>query len=220
MASNKSKRIKVDRTLIITLVVLIIFFAVVFVFSKSSIQKYMLSLGKSGPIYVVAYLAISHIIPPLIATPMVIISANSYGIVNTMVYMYVSSLISAAINFYVARIFGRYLVRKMVGEKGMRDIDDFGTKFGTRFLILGRIFGYSIFEAVSYAGGLSNMSFKRFYIITALVSIIPSFTFNYLYKFVDLNSSTSAMLMTVFILSLGVGTAVIYTALYKKLHKS
>ena len=92
----------------------------------------------------------------------------------------------------------------------MDQVDFYVQRFGLRTLILGRIFGFPIFEIISYAGGLTGMPFSTYIFITALFAAIPAFTIKTLIFFANMHSSLSILLWTC-ILSL-VGALFAYIA--------
>ncbi|MFC1625964.1 TVP38/TMEM64 family protein [Patescibacteria group bacterium] len=80
---------------------------------------------------------------------------------------------SAIINFYISRFLGRKWVIKLAGKDSIKRIDQLTDIMGEKLLIFARLFGFPLYEFVSYAVGFTNMSFKRYFLITATLSVIP-----------------------------------------------
>jgi uncharacterized membrane protein YdjX (TVP38/TMEM64 family) len=177
------------KNIFISLVIFcIIIFAVNIVISQldtKSIKDVILSFGPIGPLSIILYTVISHVVAPLSATPIFLISIAIYGVWQTSLYEYIGSLISAALCFWIARIYGRTLVYKLVGKKTIHEIDRFVEISGTQLLVVSRLIGFSIFEVISYAFGLTEISFKKYMLITALCDLLPNLIFIYLTKDVD-----------------------------------
>ena len=95
---------------------------------------------------------------------------------------------SSAIVFYIARRFGRAWVLKLAGQKNMKEVDDFVEYAGTEMLILSRLFGFSVFEVISYAAGLTRISFRKYFIITLIFTIPARVVFAYIFRNVDFGS--------------------------------
>ena len=145
------------------------------------VQENISSLGIFGPILIIIYMTLSHVVASLTGTPGTVAALSLYGFGKAIIIVYIASLISATINFYIARILGRYWVIKLAGKDSIKRIDQITTVMGTRLLIIARIFGAPLYEFVSYAAGFTNISFKRYILITATVSLIPGVIISYLF---------------------------------------
>lgn len=92
------------------------------------------------------------------------------------------------------RKFGRKLVVKLVGEKPMKEVDGFTSVEGKQVLTISRLFGFPIFEFISYAAGLTNISFKSYFIITAVASVFTNIAAYLVFKNINLQSETGIMI--------------------------
>lgn len=151
-------------------------------------------LGFFGYFIVIGYTVLSHVFAPLAGTPGVLLGVTIYGIKVGMILLYLASLISATINFWISRKYGRKIVIKFVGEKSMKEIDEFTVVEGNNVLILSRLFGFPIFEFISYAAGLTNMSFTKYFLITAVSSIFTNIFAYYIFKNINLQSENGIMI--------------------------
>jgi len=80
-------------------------------------KDFTASLGFFGYFIVIGYTVLSHVFAPLAGTPGVLLGVTIYGVKTGMFLLYIASLISATINFWISKKFGRKLVIKLVGEK-------------------------------------------------------------------------------------------------------
>ena len=167
------------------------------------IQENVSSLGLLGPILIIIYMTLSHIVAPLAGTPGTVAALSLYGLGKAIIIVYVASLISATINFYIARKLGRYWVIKLAGKDSINRIDQITTVMGTKLLIIARIFGAPLYEFVSYAAGFTNISFKKYMLITATVSLIPGVVISYLF-YNSLESSLSLSILLGSLIVLGI----------------
>ncbi len=151
-------------------------------------RSYVATLGPIGPLAVILYIVASHVFAPIAGAPGFLVGIGLYGITTASLYLYIAGLISSAINFGIARWYGRELVLKFVGEQSMQQIDQLITKAGDKVLILTRLVGFSFFDIVSYAFGLTNMTFRKFYTITAIASLVPTLFIATVYQSVDFTS--------------------------------
>lgn len=93
--------------------------------------------------------------------------------------IYLVSTPAYMINFGLARLYGRPLVRKIIGQKSLEKIDHLAKDAGIPTFVILKLFQGGIFDYLSYAVGLTRIPFKTF----ALVNIsggIPSTIITYL----------------------------------------
>ena len=157
-------------------------------------KEFTVSLGFFGYFIVIGYTVLSHVFAPLAGTPGVLLGVTLYGIKIGMVLLYLASLISASINFWISRKFGRKMVIKLVGEKSMNEVDEFTSVEGKQVLLISRLLGFPIFEFISYAAGLTTISFKDYFIITAIASIFTNIASYLVFRNINFQSETGIMI--------------------------
>lgn len=199
---GKFKKIIIVASIFILLYVVFHFFLPVI--TGNEFRLFVKDLGALGPIAIIGYVVLSHIFAPVSGTPGAIVSLAIFGVYKTILFIYLASIISAAINFYIARKFGRHYVVKFVGKKTMQEVDEFVAVSGGKVLILARLFGFPVFDVLSYAYGLTTMPFKKYYAITLFFSLFPNIIFTYLYKDIDFTKPTGALLWLGGLLIIGV----------------
>ncbi len=161
--------------------------------TSGALRQRIESLGIFGPLVVIIYTVVSHVFAPVAGSPGMIMGLSLFGIVQTSFYLYVGSLISAVINFYIAKIFGRQIVEKLAGKHAMTDIDNFVSKAGNSVLIFCRLFGFPIFEIISYAAGLTNIRFRDYFLITAVCGAIPNIFMILIFRHTDFSDPVSLL---------------------------
>jgi len=144
--------------------------------------------GPLGPVFIVSFTAFSQIFAPLPGSPASLLSVAVYGYTTTVFYVYVGSMLSATISFYLSRRFGRKLVTKFVGQKSMNEIDDFARAEGTEVLIISRLIGFPLFDYISYAAGLTTIPFKKYFLITASCAVVPTIILAIIFRDLDFSS--------------------------------
>lgn len=183
--------------------------------STESVRAWVLELGAYGALGILVYTVASHVFAPIAGTPGIVLSVGLFGLYQTLIATYIAGLISSVLCFYLSRIFGRKVVIKLVGIETMNEIDNYTKVVGKRVLILARIFGFPIFEVISYAAGLTQMPFKTYFVITVIFSAIPSFTFNFLFGLVDFTSTTSMLLFLGVLIITGASFIVLFRRVIK-----
>lgn len=159
----------------VAVIILVMSFIAVVVSEKlktETFQQKVEIMGLWGPVVIIFYIAASHIVVPLAGTPGTVVALSVYGLVKGWILIYLGSLISASVNFYIARVLGRKWVIRLAGKDSVRKIDKFVNVMGTKLLIMARLVGFPLYEFISYAVGFTNMSFTKYFVITATLSLI------------------------------------------------
>jgi uncharacterized membrane protein YdjX (TVP38/TMEM64 family) len=187
----KYKKFKIKKIAAALLIVLLLFFIFNWLMSALNLEQaknFVNKLGIFGPFLIILYIIVSHILAPIAGTPGVLLGAVLFGVIPVLFFIYLAQIISAAVCFWISRKFGRAMVIKLAGGKTMREIDNFTEYSGEKILILSRLFGFSLFEILSYAFGLTKISFKKYFFITVFYSAFPILIFGYFFKNFDLQS--------------------------------
>ncbi|HNT29627.1 MAG TPA: VTT domain-containing protein [bacterium] len=145
-------------------------------------------LGVWGPLAIIGLVAFGHVCLPLVGAPFVVAAIKLYGLGWANVYLYGAGLISSSISFCIARRYGRKWVKRLMGTASMEMIDRLTQAHEDQLLIMARLFGFSIFELVGYASGLTAMRFRKLFIYTAGLSWIPGVLGFLLLKDLDFNT--------------------------------
>lgn len=152
--------------------------------------------GIWGPLAVIGYIITAHVIAPLLGSPIVFLAIAVFGIVETMTYLYLASMISSVMNFCISRKFGRIWVRKLAGEKNMEEMNRFLGVSGVGVFVAARIFGFALFDIISYAAGFTRISFKKYFLITAGCALIPFTVIAILFRNFDFTSEYNFIIWT------------------------
>lgn len=116
---------------------------------------------------------------PLPAFLITFANANLFGWVNGAILSFTSSLLGAAICFYIAKILGRDLLVKLVSEPALKWFDGFFKKYGKHSILIARLLPFISFDVVSYAAGLTSISFSSFIIATAIGQLPATIVYSY-----------------------------------------
>lgn len=116
---------------------------------------------------------------PLPAFFITLSNANLFGWWQGCILSFVSSMLGAAMCFYIARILGRDMVEKICTKGALKQIEDFFTKYGKRCILVARLLPFISFDVVSYAAGLTAMDFWGFFIATGLGQLPACIVYSY-----------------------------------------
>lgn len=131
-----------------------------------TLKNLVLSMGIWGPTIIMLLLVLQAVIPPIPAFVIIIVAYWLYGPVFGLLYALIGSQLGAIATFWLARILGRPFVVRLLGEKQLKQVDHFFHQYGIYAIFLARIVPVLSVDAITYAAGASNLSFKRFLIAT------------------------------------------------------
>lgn len=116
-------------------------------------------------VFSLSYL-LTIVIAPLPGFPIYVAGIGIYGLLKSLILCYLLLMLGAGINFFIAKRFGRPLMRRLIGKSGEVRVEKHTKEFGTEVLVLTRLFDGFVFEYVSYAAGLTPISFRKYMLIT------------------------------------------------------
>jgi uncharacterized membrane protein YdjX (TVP38/TMEM64 family) len=75
-------------------------------------------------------------------------------------------MVGAAVCFFIAKYLGRDVVEKLTSKFAIESVDSFFEKYGKHTILIARLLPFMSFDLVSYAAGLTSMSFISFFVAT------------------------------------------------------
>jgi uncharacterized membrane protein YdjX (TVP38/TMEM64 family) len=185
--------------------------------TSDKLERFVEDAGVLGPAVLMGYVVLAHVIAPLGGLPAFIVGVAVFGLVKTSIYIYAASMLSAVINFYISRRFGRPIVRMLVGNKGINKIDQWSRLLGRRVLLAGRVFALFLFEELSYAAGLTAIKFRDYMAITAVGTALPSLVLMLVFRNANFESVKFFMFALGMIIVVGVfSTSILVWVLRRK----
>ncbi len=116
---------------------------------------------------------------PLPAFFITLTNANLFGWWQGCILSWVSSMMGAALCFYIARILGRDVVERICTKGALLSIEEFFAKYGKRCILIARLLPFISFDIVSYAAGLTAMDFWGFFIATGIGQLPACIVYSY-----------------------------------------
>ena len=126
-----------------------------------------------GAVIYILFLAISEVISPLSAVPIIPLASSIWGGFITSILNLAGWFLGAIIAFAIARKFGKPLVKRLVNMQELSKLENKlkeNQKFFT--LIILRIFLFP-FDILSYALGIFTKISWKMFLITTLIGILP-----------------------------------------------
>lgn len=116
---------------------------------------------------------------PLPAFLLTFANANLFGWWQGAILSWTSAMAGAAVCFYIARILGRDVAEKLTSKSGLAQIDTFFERYGKNTILICRLLPFISFDIVSYAAGLTSMSFMSFFIATGIGQLPATIVYSY-----------------------------------------
>lgn len=116
---------------------------------------------------------------PLPAFLLTFANANLFGWWKGAILSWSSAMAGAAVCFYIARILGRDVAEKLTSRRGLKQIDEFFEKHGRMSILIARLLPFISFDIVSYAAGLTSISFWSFFVATGIGQLPATIIYSY-----------------------------------------
>ncbi|GIM31660.1 TVP38/TMEM64 family protein [Paraclostridium bifermentans] len=144
-----------------------------------SLKQYILSFGIWAPIISFILMILQSVAAPLPAFLITFANAALFGWVKGALLSWTSAMAGAALCFYIARFLGRDTVEKLTSKFAIDSVDEFFNKYGKHTILITRLLPFMSFDLVSYAAGLTSMSFVSFFIATGIGQIPATIIYSY-----------------------------------------
>ncbi|MFY9463070.1 MAG: VTT domain-containing protein [Candidatus Sungiibacteriota bacterium] len=145
------------------------------VMDVGAMRDHVAQAGILGPLVMIVLKACTLVIAPLGGSPLYPIAGAAFGFWLGFAYTFIGDLLGTAIAFYISRVWGRKIVRYFVTSSGMRVINAILRHLGTtRGLLQARLIFFGFPEGVTYAAGLTDISFWKFFVVFVPVGIAPN----------------------------------------------
>jgi len=143
-------------------------------------RSYILGFGIWAPIVSFMLMILQSVAAPLPAFIITFANAGLFGWVKGAALSWTSAMAGAALCFYIARFFGRDVVEKLTSKYALESIDEFFDQYGNYAILVARLLPFVSFDIVSYAAGLTSMSFWSFFIATGLGQLPATIVYSYI----------------------------------------
>lgn len=144
------------------------------------LRRYIESFGTVAPMISMTLMVLQALVSPLPA--FVITFANSwiFGWFWGAVYSWTGAMIGATVCYWIAKAYGRPVVEKMIGAKGLDLTDHFFETYGEYSILIARLIPVVPFDIISYAAGLTRMGFWSFFWATGMGQLPATLLYSWL----------------------------------------
>ncbi len=162
------------------------------------IKSYILSFGILAPVVSFLLMLFQSLVAPLPAFLITFSNAALFGWIKGALLSWSSAMAGATLCFYIAKWFGRSTVEKLISKLALDNIDKFFKRYGQYTILITRLLPFVSFDIVSYAAGLTSMSFFSFFWATGLGQLPATIIYSYVGQM--LVGGTQKIVMGLFIL--------------------
>lgn len=140
---------------------------------------YIRQYGEIAAVVSFFLMILQAIISPIPAFVITLSNAAIFGWWQGALLSWTSSMVGAALCFYIARGLGRDVVIKLTSERALLSLDGFFDKYGKWTILVARLLPFMSFDLVSYAAGLTSMGFWPFFIATGIGQAPATIVYSY-----------------------------------------
>lgn len=163
------------RTKILPILVIAVVFGTLYIASVSipqeKVRQILVSHGPLGPLVFVFLMLLTHIFSPISSSPFLFAGFYAFG-ENVVLLMTAAGILAAVTNFWIARVWGRGFVARLVGQGSMSKVDDFTKNYGLWTIFFLRVFLGGLHDFISYAAGLTKIRFVPYFLIS-IAGVVP-----------------------------------------------
>jgi uncharacterized membrane protein YdjX (TVP38/TMEM64 family) len=141
-------------------------------FTEAWVRQKITALGSFGPVALVAIMALAIVVSPIPSGPVGVAAGAIYGTLLGGLLTVTGAFLGACIAFLAARYLGFDAIRKSE-NRVLRAIAAPRSQWSLMAIVFAsRLIPFISFDAVSYAAGLTSLTFPRFAAAT-LLGVIP-----------------------------------------------
>ena len=146
---------------------------------EAELAKMVRDAGIWGPVLYIAIKALTFTFAPLSAGPIQFASGILFGVIPGALYSVLGEVIGGAVNVLIARLLGRRIVKRFVGDAALARIDDFYERHldDWKSLLAARLLLFSVYDFISYAVGLGHIRLSVYIAVSFIGGLIPTYIF-------------------------------------------
>jgi uncharacterized membrane protein YdjX (TVP38/TMEM64 family) len=147
--------------------------------APADVQEGIDGFGLLAPVVYIAVYTATIVFTPLPSVPVDVAGGLAFGVMVGTGYVMTGAMIGASIDFYLARWLGRGFLERKLSPQVLAQVDGIATRMGGRVLFLSRLFPLFNFKWVSYAAGLTRITYRTYAVATFLGTLIPAIAIVY-----------------------------------------
>lgn len=146
--------------------------SIAIIMDSAALRGYVADLGAWGPVAIIALLVLAILVSPIPSAPIALAAGAAYGHAWGTLYVMAGAELGAMAAFGISRALGHDAMRRRFGER--LEIGLLGSQNALMGIVfVSRVLPFISFDLVSYAAGLTILSFWRFALAT-LAGVAPA----------------------------------------------
>jgi uncharacterized membrane protein YdjX (TVP38/TMEM64 family) len=142
------------------------------ILDRAELRNHIARLGAWGPLLVIGLMVLAIMVSPIPSAPIAMAAGAAYGHVWGTLYVLLGAEVGALAAFGMARWLGGETLRRWFGEQlSLGLLGSQNALMG--MVLLSRLLPFISFDIVSYAAGLTPLTWWRFALAT-LIGIVPA----------------------------------------------
>lgn len=138
----------------------------------AALREAVVQMGPWGPLAVISLMILAILVSPIPSAPIAVAAGAAYGQTWGTIYVLLGAELGAMIAFGLARWLGADALKRWFGER--LSVGLMGSQNAlTGIVLVSRLLPFVSFDIISYAAGLTVLSFWRFAAAT-LIGIVPA----------------------------------------------
>lgn len=135
------------------------------------LKRYILSFGPTGFLVLLLIYSLKPVLMFFPVVPLTILAGNLYGFYGGLLLTTLGLFFSGSFAFYISRNLGEGFVKKILKKKFLK-IEKSMKEHGFKIMFMMRISTVFPYDPLSYAAGVTNISYSDF-ILGSLLGTIP-----------------------------------------------
>jgi len=144
------------------------------------VRDYILSYGAWAPVISAALMVLQALLAFLPSFVLAFANGLAFGAFWGGMLSLSSATLAAAISFGIAHALGRAPMEAMLGKRSLGAADVWFVRYGVYAVLVARLVPVVSFDVISYAAGLTRMSFPRFLLATIVGMAPATFVYSFL----------------------------------------
>jgi uncharacterized membrane protein YdjX (TVP38/TMEM64 family) len=122
-----------------------------------------------GQVGLLIVMIIQTIIAPIPSEALIVFSgAIGIKIMDIVIFGGLGTVIGAVLAFYIARIGGKPIITKLIGDKWINRVDGWVERKGTKAILFARLIPIIPFDLISYVSGITKLKFRNYFFATVI----------------------------------------------------
>jgi len=150
-------------------------FIAIQVIGPERLQELVQASGPFAPIVFVLLKASTLVIAPISGTPLRFAAGAMFGFWEGFALSVCGSVLGGSTNFWIARLFGRRIVVRLLGAGAFARVEPMLGRLGNwRALILARLVLAPLWDLISYGVGLTRLRFRTYVTVAFFGDLLPT----------------------------------------------